>query len=94
MYEQRLRGHLLLISHPYSDSSTPPYLGTAILMILCFLYTYNQYNNVSLTPRCTPLWYQHKLRLVTFFSAKYFALKYNYKIYNKELLAIIKVLEK
>jgi len=26
-----------LISHPYDDSSAP-YLGTAILTILCFLY--------------------------------------------------------
>ena len=35
----------------------------------------------------------NKLRLVAFFSAKYSILKYNYKIYNKELLAIIKALE-
>ena len=32
--------------------------------------------------------------LVIFFSVKYSAPKYNYKIYNKELLAIIKVLKK
>jgi len=35
-----------------------------------------------------------KLKLVIFFSAKYSAPEYNYKIYNKELLAIIKVLKK
>jgi hypothetical protein len=35
-----------------------------------------------------------KLRLVVFFSVKYSTLEYNYKIYNKELLAIIKALEK
>ena len=35
-----------------------------------------------------------KLKPVTFFSIKYLASKYNYKIYNKELLAIIKVLKK
>jgi len=35
-----------------------------------------------------------KLRLVAFFFAKYFVLKYNYKIYNKEFLAIVKALEK
>jgi len=34
-----------------------------------------------------------KLRLVAFFSIKHSALKYNYKIYNKELLAIVKALE-
>ena len=34
-----------------------------------------------------------KLRLVAFFSIKYFMLKCNYKIYNKELLAIVKALE-
>jgi len=34
-----------------------------------------------------------KLKLVAFFSAKHAAPKYNYKIYNKELLAIIKALE-
>jgi len=34
-----------------------------------------------------------KLKLVAFFSAKHFALEYNYKIYNKELLAIIKALK-
>ena len=33
------RGYVVmyLISHPYGDSSAP-YLGTAILMILCFLH--------------------------------------------------------
>jgi len=34
-----------------------------------------------------------KLRPVAFFSAKHSVLEYNYKIYNKELLAIIKALE-
>jgi len=34
-----------------------------------------------------------KLKPVTFFSAKHSAPKCNYKIYNKELLAIIKALE-
>ena len=34
MYGQRLRSHVSLISHPYGDSSAP-YLGTAILTILC-----------------------------------------------------------
>ena len=34
-----------------------------------------------------------KLRLVAFFSAKHSTLECNYKIYNKELLAIIKALE-
>jgi hypothetical protein len=34
-----------------------------------------------------------KLRPVIFFSAKHSAPEYNYKIYNKELLAIIKVLK-
>jgi len=34
-----------------------------------------------------------KLKLVAFFSAKHSAFKYNYKIYNKELLAIIKALK-
>ena len=34
-----------------------------------------------------------KLKLVTFFFAKHFTPEYNYKIYNKELLAIIKALE-
>jgi len=34
-----------------------------------------------------------KLRLVIFFSIKHSTLEYNYKIYNKELLAIIKALE-
>jgi len=34
-----------------------------------------------------------KLKLVVFFSTKHSAPKYNYKIYNKELLVIIKVLE-
>jgi len=34
-----------------------------------------------------------KLRLVTFFSIKHSALECNYKIYNKELLAIVKALE-
>jgi len=36
----------------------------------------------------------NKLKPVTFFSVKHSAPKYNYKIYNKELLAIIKALEK
>ena len=31
-----------LISYLYSDLSAPPYLGTAILMILCFLETEEQ----------------------------------------------------
>jgi len=35
----------------------------------------------------------NKLKPVIFFSAKHIAPKYNYKIYNKELLAIIKALE-
>ena len=34
-----------------------------------------------------------KLKLVAFFSTKHSATEYNYKIYNKELLAIIKALE-
>jgi len=34
-----------------------------------------------------------KLKPVTFFSAKHSALEYNYKIYDKELLAIIKALK-
>ena len=34
-----------------------------------------------------------KLKPVTFFSIKHSALECNYKIYNKELLAIIKALE-
>jgi len=34
-----------------------------------------------------------KFKPVAFFSAKYSAPKYNYKIYNKELLVIVKVLE-
>jgi len=34
-----------------------------------------------------------KLKPVAFFSAKHSALEYNYKIYDKELLAIIKALE-
>ena len=34
-----------------------------------------------------------KLKLVVFFFAKHFAPKYNYKIYNKEFLVIIKVLK-
>ena len=42
MYRQRLYGHVSLISHPYGDSSAPPYLGTAILTILCFLKTEEQ----------------------------------------------------
>jgi len=39
MYGQEYmdRGYVVmyLISHPYGDSSAPPYLGTAILTILC-----------------------------------------------------------
>ena len=37
---------MFLISHPYGDSSAP-YLGTAILTILCFLYLLdkNQFNS-------------------------------------------------
>ena len=42
MYGQRLCGHVSLISHPYGDSSAPPYLGTAILTILCFRQTEEQ----------------------------------------------------
>ena len=34
-----------------------------------------------------------KLRPVAFFFAKYSAPEYNYEIYNKELLAIVKVLK-
>jgi len=34
-----------------------------------------------------------KLKPVAFFSAKHSAPEYNYKIYNKELLAIIKALK-
>jgi len=34
-----------------------------------------------------------KLKPVAFFSVKHSALEYNYKIYNKELLAIVKALE-
>jgi len=34
-----------------------------------------------------------KLKLVAFFSTKHSAPEYNYKIYNKELLAIVKALE-
>ena len=41
----------------------------------------SQYNNDS------------KLRPVAFFSVKYFVLECNYKIYNKELLAIVKALK-
>ena len=42
-----LRSHVSLISHPYGDSSAPPYLGTAILTILCFGYLLdkNQFNS-------------------------------------------------
>ena len=36
----------------------------------------------------------NKLKLVAFFSIKYFTFKYNYKIYNKEFLIIINVLKK
>ena len=58
MYGQRLYGHVSLISHPYGDSLAPPYLGTAILTILCFLQTEEQkperiYCNCS-TPRVIP----------------------------------------
>ena len=35
-----------------------------------------------------------KLKLVVFFYTKHSTLEYNYEIYNKELLAIIKVLKK
>jgi len=35
-----------------------------------------------------------KLKPVAFFSAKHSALEYNYEIYNKELLVIVKALEK
>ena len=42
------RGYVVtsLISHPYGDSSAP-YLGTAILMILCLRYLLdkNQFNS-------------------------------------------------
>ena len=34
-----------------------------------------------------------KLKLVVFFFTKYSAPEYNYKIYNKKLLAIVKVLK-
>ena len=34
-----------------------------------------------------------ELYLIIYFSAKYLTVKYNYDIYNKELLAIIKALE-
>ena len=34
-----------------------------------------------------------KLKPVAFFSAKHLAPKYNHKIYNKELLAIVKALK-
>ena len=45
-------------SHPYGDSLAPPYLGTAILTILCFLQTEEQepertYCNCS-TPQVIP----------------------------------------
>ena len=36
----------------------------------------------------------NKLKLVTFFSIKHFTFKYDYIIYNKELLVIVKVLKK
>ena len=42
MYKQRLYKYMSLISYPYSNSSAPPYLGTAILTILCFLETEEQ----------------------------------------------------
>jgi len=35
-----------LISHPYNDSLAP-YLGTAILMILCFLYLLDKNKSIS-----------------------------------------------
>ena len=35
-----------------------------------------------------------KFKPVAFFSTKYFTLKYNYKIYNKELLVIVKAPKK
>ena len=58
MYGQRLYSHVSLISYPYGDSSAPPYLGTAILTILCFRQTEEQelvtfYCNCS-TPRVIP----------------------------------------
>ena len=34
-----------------------------------------------------------KLKPVAFFFTKYFTLKYNYKIYNKKLLVIVKALK-
>ena len=44
IYGQKLRGYVSsfvsLISHPYDDSLAP-YLGTAILIILYFLYLLN-----------------------------------------------------
>ena len=43
-----------LISHPYGDSSAP-YLGTAILTILCFLYLYQYLSTTSILCEITSL---------------------------------------
>ena len=46
IYGQRLRSHVSLIGHPYGDSSAP-YLGTAILAILCFRYLLDKNQFIS-----------------------------------------------
>ena len=46
IYGQRLHSHVSLISHPYGDSSAP-YLGTAILTILCFQYLLDKNQFIS-----------------------------------------------
>jgi len=50
IYGQKLRGYVSLfvslISYPYDDSSAP-YLGTAILTILCFLYLLDKNKSIS-----------------------------------------------
>jgi len=50
IYGQKLRGYVSLfvslISHPYNDSLAP-YLGTAILMILYFLYLLDKNKSIS-----------------------------------------------
>jgi len=51
------RGYVSLISHPYSDSLAP-YLGTAILTILCFRHEWiknqNYYIAIAVSPGVIP----------------------------------------
>jgi len=62
MYGQEYmdRGYVVmyLISHPYSDSSAPPYLGTAILTILCkereWIKNQLPYIAIAVPPRVIP----------------------------------------